>query len=263
MSKPAQARQWVVFFENSTRTAQLDVDSIKGQGSIRDFWVRSTYSEQTSGFVRHSSSLTKEWVNCSTRKIGRTEFILYDSKGNPVFSSKDIAEPDSWSSVYPDTLGEAMLENVCKLRTRENDRQLQPASRSLKMVSTQEATNLIKQWLKSKKRIFAPPYDLKLVSDITTGKLYRDLSSENGPVSWLRNNSSYYQYESQSVESIQSIDADNTQLVISAYILESSTLIKNQAIVKESTGVNKVLVRYEFIKVGGRWRLEDYKNLDN
>ena len=101
MVSPAQARQWVVFFNNSTTTSSLDVDSIKGEGNIRDFWVKSVHQEEeTMGYVRYSSSLKRSWVNCYSRKIGSSNLTLYSIQGRPVYSAKED-EPANWSSVLP------------------------------------------------------------------------------------------------------------------------------------------------------------------
>jgi hypothetical protein len=162
MVSPAQARQWVVFFNNSTTTSSLDADSIKGEGSIRDFWVKSVHQEETMGYIHYNSSLSRSWVNCYSRKVGSSSLTLYSIQGSPVYSAKETDEPVNWSSVLPDTMGEAMLEKVCKLKTQESDRLLRPTPGPSKMITNQQATSLIKQWLKAKQRIFAPPYDLNL-----------------------------------------------------------------------------------------------------
>ena len=262
MVSPAQARQWVVFFNTSTTTSSLDVDSIKGEGNTRDFWVRVYHPEKTTESFRHNSFLTRYWVNCYTQKIGySSSFTLYNAQGNPVYSDKETGEPEIWSSVLPDTLGEAMLEKVCKFKTLESDRLLKPTSLPSKMMTNQQATSLIKQWLKAKKRIFAPPYDLNLASQLTVDPLYQDLSSQDGSVSWLQNNNSYYQYGTQDVESIKSISTGDNLLTISAYILESNSLITNGSVVKKSKGVERSLVRYEFIRIDNRWKLKDYQSL--
>ena len=261
MGSPAQARQWVVFFNNSTTTASLDVDSIKGEGSTRDFWVKSVHQEKPMGYIRYNSSLSRSWVNCSARKIGSSSLTLYNIQGSPVYSARETDEPVSWSSVLPDTMGEAMLERICKLKTQESDRLLNPTPSPSKMMSNQQATSLIKGWLKAKQRIFAPPYDLNLASQLTVDPLYQDLSSRDGSVAWLKNNNSYYQYGTQDVESIKSISLGDNLLVISAYVLESNSLITNESIVKKSKGVERSLVRYEFIRIDNRWKLKDYRSL--
>ena len=261
MVSPAQARQWVVFFNNSTTTSSLDVDSIKGEGNIRDFWVKSVHQEEeTMGYVRYSSSLNRSWVNCYARKVGSSSLTLYSIQGRPVYSAKEADEPVNWSSVLPDTMGEAMLEKVCKLKTQESDRLLNSTPRPSKMMSNQQATSLIKGWLKAKQRIFAPPYDLNLASQLTVDPLYQDLSSQDGSVSWLKNNNSYYQYGTQDVESIKSISLGDNLLVISAYILESNSLTTNKSVVKKTKGVERSLVRYEFIRTNNQWKLKDYRS---
>lgn len=261
MGSPAQARQWIVFFDTSTITSSLDVDSIKGEGSNRDFWVKSIHQEKTMGYIRYNSSLSRSWVNCSARKIGHSSLILYDAQGNAVYISEKTGEPVTWSSVLPDTQGEAMLEKVCKFKTQESDRLLNPTPRPSKMMSNQQATNLIQGWLKAKQRIFAPPYDLNLASQLTVDPLYQDLSSRDGSVAWLKNNNSYYQYGTQDVESIKSISIGDNLLVISAYVLESNSLVTDESVVKKTRGVERSLVRYEFIRIDNRWKLKDYRSI--
>ncbi len=263
VATPAYARQWTEFFSNGSSTAWVDVDSIKGVGSTREFWVRSIYKEETIGYLRHTSSTQKSHVNCDTQKIGVSKTILYNSAGSVVFSSRDMNEPLKWQDTVPDSLGESMLITVCKLRNPNSDIILRSrsSSNSGTAVTQGKAVELVQQWLQAKQRLFAPPYDRKIAAKLTTGKLYQDLTSSGGSMDWLEQNNSYYQYSNQSLENVKRFSANENSMIIVASIIESSTFFNGQTGTKKSDSAGRSTIRYEFVKVNNSWLLKDYQVL--
>ena len=261
---PAYARQWTEFFSNSSRTAWIDVDSIKGVGSTREFWVRSIYKEEPLGYLRHTSSVQKMHVNCDTQKIGNSKTVLHSSAGSVVFSTKEIPEPTEWRDTVPDSLGESMLITVCKMRDPQSDIILRSRSSSSSGIAMTQgkAVNLIQQWLQAKQRLFAPPYDREIASKLTTGKLYQDLTRSGGSINWLEKNNSYYEYGIQSVKDIKRFTSDNNSFIIVASIIESSTFFNAQVGSKKVTPAGRSTIRYEFVKVNSSWLLKDYQVLN-
>jgi hypothetical protein len=263
VATPAYARQWTEFFNNGSRTAWVDVDSIKGMGSTREFWVRSIYKEETIGYVKHTSSIQKSHINCDTQKIGVSKTILYNSVGSVVFSSREIDEPVQWRDTVPDSLGESMLITVCKMRDPKSDVILRSrsSSNSGTAVTQAKAVDLVQQWLQAKQRLFAPPYDREIAAKLTTGKLYQDLTSSDGSIDWLEKNDSYYQYGRQSVENIKRFSANENSFIVVASIIESSTFFNGQTGTKKSNSAGRSTIRYEFVKVNNSWLLKDYQIL--
>ncbi len=261
---PVQARQWRIYFENATATALIDVDSIKGTDNIRNFWVKKVYSAPRSmGYYQISSDLVRSWVDCDLRKTGHSQVVGFDKQGFKVIDSGDMKEPDDWSSVLPDTSGEAMLDAVCQLRSNQSDAILKASEQSTPQpkFSQSAAEGLVKQWLKAKGSIFGKSYDRRPIEQLTTGKLYQDLTSSKGPVSWLRDNELYYVYSDQKVEKIKSFNEKNGVLIVEAYVQESSSLFEGGKLAKGDNGSSISLVRYEFIWNSESWKLRDYKVL--
>lgn len=268
---PAHARQWVVVFESPVVTVFLDVDSIKGVGNIRNFWIRYRYSEpRTVDFSRISSSLSRSWVNCDTEQVSDSQFVAYDEQGRSLFDSGDKGEPEEWRSVLPDTAGEEILKFVCRRRTAQSDQILQQSQISLPPVviqrtvmSESNAVSWVMKWLKVKAKIFGPSYDSDVIGELTTGKLYAQLTSPQGPVAWLRNNQAYYRYANQRVEKVKQLNVNENRFTIEAYIRESTSFFKQGRLVERSNDSNISLVRYEFVMIFESWKLADYKVLES
>lgn len=267
---PAQARQWVIFFENSGAVMALDVDSIKGVGDIRNFWVNSEYivPKKIDYFRQASSSLNRAWVNCQTRQTGSSQIVFFDNNGREVLDSGDNQQPRSWSNVLPETDSEAMLDAVCSLRSRDSDRlltQRQAAASEEKQAESdrQQASSLIKRWFQAKRRIFGSAYDRQLARQVTSGKLSQDLLKAEGSIDWLEANQAYYAYGVQEIDQVRTVNRQGKLLTVEAYVRESSTLQTKGKTTQNAGKVERSLVRYEFVTgFEGAWQLRDYKVLD-
>jgi hypothetical protein len=262
---PAQARQWLVFFENDAVTVMLDIDSIKGVDNIRNFWIKNVhFSPKTVDYQQISVSLARSWVNCDLRKIGTSQVVGFDKQGFPIVDSGDKKEPDNWSSVLPDTSGEAMLDAVCEIRSTQSDAILRTPKQNISQskFSQSAAASLVRQWLKAKGSIFGRSYDKRPIEQLTTGKLYQDLTSPKGPVSWLKDNELYYVYSDQEVEKIKSFDERKGVFIVEAYVRESSSLFEGGKLAKGDSGSSVSLVKYEFVWNSESWKLRDYKVLN-
>jgi hypothetical protein len=53
--------------------------------------------------------------DCSGRQSKLISFAYYDSKGNVVFSMQFQDYESEWHDVYPDSVGEMLLDKVCEL----------------------------------------------------------------------------------------------------------------------------------------------------
>ena len=143
-------------------------------------------------------------------------------------------------------------------------------SNSQKNVSTtlnqQKAVALLKKWQKSKRKVFASPYDLNMASEILTTKAY---NKKKGSVEWLKNNNNFYTFQSQNVEKINDFELYGDKAILEATVSEQRTLCyKNkQGQIKISTDNNTVfdrsLDRYYFELERGKWKIADYNTIQS
>lgn len=120
-----------------------------------------------------------------------------------------------------------------------------------------QAADLITQWLNAKSQIFAPPYDRRVVGELTTGNLYRDTLKA---INFLIENNAYYQYGVQKVESVEQFAASGNKATIEVRVTEDTTLYQNGK-VTESTFNTKV-VRYNLENWDGIWKIANSQVLN-
>lgn len=130
-------------------------------------------------------------------------------------------------------------------------------AQSTNPISLGQAADLITQWLTAKSRIFAPPFDLQLVSQLTTGTLYNDTLKA---IDFLRNNDAFYQYGVQKVESVERFAASGNKATIEVKVTEDTTLYKRGQILESS--FNTKLVRYNLENWDGIWKIANSQVLN-
>ncbi len=124
-------------------------------------------------------------------------------------------------------------------------------------LSIGKAADLISQWLEAKQKIFAPPFDRELLANLTTGILYSDTLTA---IDYLRQNSSYYRYGVQKVESVERFAASGAKATIEVRVTEDTTFYQNGKV--NSSSFNTKLVRYSLEYWDGIWKIADAKVLD-
>lgn len=124
-------------------------------------------------------------------------------------------------------------------------------------ISLGQAADLITQWLTAKSRIFAPPFDRQLVSQLTTGTLYNDTLKA---IDFLRDNDAFYQYGVQKVESVERFAASVNKATIEVKVTEDTTLYKRGQIIESS--FNTKLVRYNLEEWDGIWKIANSQVLN-
>lgn len=120
-----------------------------------------------------------------------------------------------------------------------------------------QAADLITQWLNAKSSIFAPPYDRRVVSELTTGTLYSDTLKA---INFLVENNGYYEYGVQKVESVERFAASGNKATIEVRVTEDTTFYQNGK-VAEST-FNTKLVRYNLENWDGIWKIANSQVLN-
>lgn len=105
------SHDWLVFGESSTGSEWM-VRGIKlGGGAVgSELWVKIDHSHDRTTKARISMALL--WIDCDDRKIGQRSFVEYAPNG-AVLSSSDDEHPQM-SPAVPESMGEALLEVVCK-----------------------------------------------------------------------------------------------------------------------------------------------------
>ena len=127
----------------------------------------------------------------------------------------------------------------------------------------QEAVNLLERWLNAKREIFAPPFDRELGGELLTGKVYYDnIGNPEGSVGWLQDNSSYYTYGVQSIDSVESFSATENYATIEVVVTEERTLYNQYGnIDRNASGFDSRLVRYSLKSENGQWKIADYQTV--
>jgi hypothetical protein len=123
-----------------------------------------------------------------------------------------------------------------------------------------KAEQLVKAWLDSKAKIFAPPFDRSLVKAITTGPLYQDITKSNGPIDWLQSNNSYYSYSKASVDKVWLFSASGAHPSLKVTISEDRVLYgKNGKPDSSESGASTSNWVYLFVQEDSVWKIYDYK----
>jgi len=121
------------------------------------------------------------------------------------------------------------------------------------------AKSVVQNWLDAKNRIFAPPFDRYLVSQLTTGELYYDITKPDGSMSWLENNGSYYSYDLSRVDEVLEFNNSSSPF-IKVRLTEDRTLHgKDGNIDYNESGRATKNYTYFFLRENGVWKISDYK----
>ncbi|WP_293122499.1 IMS domain-containing protein [Okeania sp. SIO1I7] len=130
-----------------------------------------------------------------------------------------------------------------------------PTTELVTSISQQQAEELIQNWLKAKKEIFAPPYNRKLAAELTTGKVYDNIVASDGAIAWLKENNAYYQYKMQKIDSIEYFSTQGNQATIQVKVTEKYQLFKNDKLDATRSGSAQLTVIYNLIFIDGKWKI--------
>jgi uncharacterized protein YjbI with pentapeptide repeats len=126
-------------------------------------------------------------------------------------------------------------------------------------LSESDATDLIRNWLKTKRIILAPPFNRQASSDLTTDILLNDLNKSGGSISWLENNNAYYRFGVQRIEQVETFTANDTNATIVMRITEERSLIINGRVDPKQSDFKTRRIRYSLRFVEGKWKIADYQ----
>ena len=121
----------------------------------------------------------------------------------------------------------------------------------------QQARGIVEEWLSVKSQIFAPPFNTELADQVVAaGPLWTDLTKPNGSIEWLKNNNSYYTYNSIRVnEVIRYLPSPSMPSIVVSVSEDSVMHSPNGA--KPSSSTSNWL--YTLKEEGGRWKIWDYR----
>ncbi len=133
-------------------------------------------------------------------------------------------------------------------------------------ISQDEAKKLIEKWMQAKQRMFAPPYDQELGSQLAMGKTYTDKvrgpSSDGTPYSsleWLRQYGFQYKYGVQNIENVTRFESTADQASIELQILEDARLYDKKGVLQpKRSGMERKTVRFILRKNNGVFKISDY-----
>ncbi|MEA5470377.1 ARC6/PARC6 family protein [Spirulina sp. 06S082] len=125
-----------------------------------------------------------------------------------------------------------------------------------------DAIAIVNKWLASKSSIFSPPFDESLVSQLTTGERYQDITKPNGSIDWLRRNNSYYKYRASEIKKVISFSDSSQYPELKITIYEDLTLYGPRGIDYENSGSSTRDYIYYFALDNGIWKIYDAKLLD-
>lgn len=120
-------------------------------------------------------------------------------------------------------------------------------------ISKTEAKQLINSWLKAKKSIFAPPYDVELANKLTAGSQYEEIAKRS--LDWLQNNNAYYKYETQVIEEVNGFWVSGDRAEITVTVTEDYQFYEDGKLNEERGGISTIKVLYNLQFIDGRWKI--------
>jgi ARC6-like, IMS domain len=104
--------------------------------------------------------------------------------------------------------------------------------------------------------MFAPPYDPRLASELTTGEQYNQVAGYDGSINSLKTDGHYYKYGLQQIDGVEEFSVDGTQATIQVKVTEDRKLIDSKGnILPKETDFKTRTVRYKLQFVDQRWKI--------
>jgi len=113
----------------------------------------------------------------------------------------------------------------------------------------------INKWLNGKKKIFSPPFDRQLASELTTGELYLDITKPDGSIDWLQRNKAFYRYNLTKVDKIMRVVASEKEAVITVKLTEVRELFVSGKLDPSDSVSKTSLVSYYLRRENNKWKI--------
>jgi ARC6-like, IMS domain len=123
-----------------------------------------------------------------------------------------------------------------------------------------DAAQIVQSWLNAKIKLFAPPYDQSLATNLTTGDRY---IKTVGAINWLKTNNAYYNYKLAKVDASGNFSVSSDKASIDVNITEDLTLYVNGKVDPQNTSNGPITksYRFNFKSDGGTWKIETVDSL--
>jgi hypothetical protein len=126
-----------------------------------------------------------------------------------------------------------------------------------------QALRTVKNWLDSKQKVFAPPWDRTVIKQYATGQLYSDISKSDGSVAWLKKYSAYYTFKSYKIDKVVEYSTSGQRPSLKLEITEDRTLHTPKGDDPSESGISTATLIYFFELEDGIWKIYDYRKEDN
>lgn len=110
---PCLAAHWYSFMNagSNNMAPYLDADTFVRRGQVVTFWVQYVYDPTTVVVGTQYSSISKEMYDCSNRTSQDLTTTYYDRDGGVIHVN---SKPSEITDVIPGSVGEAIMESVCR-----------------------------------------------------------------------------------------------------------------------------------------------------
>jgi ARC6-like, IMS domain len=126
-----------------------------------------------------------------------------------------------------------------------------------------QALRVVKSWLDSKQKVFAPPWDRTAIKTYTTGPLYSDITKSDGSLAWLKKYNAYYSFRPYKANKVLEYSNSGQRPSLKLEITEDQTLHTREGNDPSASGVNTATWTYFFELEDGIWKIYDYRKEDN
>lgn len=127
-------------------------------------------------------------------------------------------------------------------------------------ITEQEARSVIQDWWNVRPRVFASPYDVSAAnSAVASGPLWTDLTKDDGPVAWLRNNNQYYTYQGTTIQQVLSSDFQQVDRPSIIVTVKTQDTLHGPGINRPSSSTGTY--KYIFARENGRWKVWNYEKI--
>ena len=134
-----------------------------------------------------------------------------------------------------------------------------PTKIAIAPLSESDALDIVNNLVSAKNQIFAPPFNLQLLSELTTGEAYE---KRKGSVDWLQNNNAFYSYGNFQVRRAGSFGIQDNQANLSVEIFESPKLYINGKIDRSQSQPSRGRYICNFRFEDGKWKIASLTKVD-
>jgi serine/threonine-protein kinase len=233
------------YTEQVSTSNQNNNSSSSNKGLWIAVWIAAFVTSIAIGAVmatRNSSNNLSPVANNATSKPA----VTLDQNSTPVaISSKPIetARPNPTSSPF----------------AKASSPNSKPTKIAIAPLSESDALDIVNNLVSAKNQIFAPPFNLQLLSELTTGEAYE---KRKGSVDWLQNNNAFYSYGNFQVRRAGSFGIQDNQANLSVEIFESPKLYINGKIDRSQSQPSRGRYICNFRFEDGKWKIASLTKVD-